>query len=80
MDSRGEDARLWASLPVLRVRIAIPLKPKDGLDGAPDGGGLSRAILRVCRPKAGAGPFEAPRHAALVRITHWLTVIAFLAL
>lgn len=39
------------------------------------------AVLSLRVPTADPGlKFDSPRHAAVVRVTHWLTVIAFLAL
>ena len=41
---------------------------------------MAETALRVDRLAAAAASTDAPRHAALVRVTHWLTTVCFLAL
>src|SRR5437868_11429318 len=41
---------------------------------------MAETVLRVDRLTAVAARSEAPRHAALVRATHWLTTLCFFAL
>jgi thiosulfate reductase cytochrome b subunit len=68
--------------------MEIPAKfERSGQIGATGGAAAERsAILAPAQPAAEDEPTERieerprPRHAALVRVTHWLTTVAFLAL
>src|ERR1044071_7471404 len=41
---------------------------------------MAETVWDVDRPTTVATGTDAPRHAALVRVTHWLTTLCFLAL